>query len=163
MNKRKQLDRLPIDARHLHELMRRLFPKANDFRIRPGAREGKRRGRSASEAGVRRRLLSSNESCRRRGTADDRRRPTKADRKSKTETKQPAKSHSTQQGKTLESTISKTSNTDGATGATVHSCPDSMRRSWIGHGDGRKPSRPRGATPDTPKREAGGSGPTSNV
>jgi hypothetical protein len=30
MNKRRHLDGLPIDTQHLHKLMRRLFPKAND-------------------------------------------------------------------------------------------------------------------------------------
>lgn len=37
MNKRKQLDRLPIDAQHLQKLMRRLFPKANDYGAFNGA------------------------------------------------------------------------------------------------------------------------------
>ena len=31
MNKREKLDRLPLDAQHLHKLLRRLFPKANDY------------------------------------------------------------------------------------------------------------------------------------
>ena len=37
MNKRRQLDRLPLDAQHLYKLMRRLFPKANDVQPFDGA------------------------------------------------------------------------------------------------------------------------------
>lgn len=37
MNKRKKLDCLSLDTIHLYKLMRRLFPKANNYRPFDGA------------------------------------------------------------------------------------------------------------------------------
>jgi len=37
MNRRQELDNLPVDARHLHKLMCRLFPRTHDYHPFDGA------------------------------------------------------------------------------------------------------------------------------